>query len=103
MKCGRPGRAAADQEAAMKFSDTLRAAGFAFAIAASLVSDAIGAEIATADQRAACTPDAFRLCEQNPAQSGDHRLHAKKPRKPDPALHGRVPEVTFAGANSPTE
>jgi hypothetical protein len=63
MNCGKPGRAAADQETAMTFTNTLRAVGFAFAIAASLASgNAISAEIATAEQRAACTPDAFRLC-----------------------------------------
>jgi hypothetical protein len=63
MNCGWPGRAAADQEAAMNFTNTLRADGFALGVAASLVgSDANSAGIATAEQRAACTPDAFRLC-----------------------------------------
>ena len=43
---------------------TLRASAFAFAIAGSLLGGghAVSAEIATAEQRAACTPDAFRLC-----------------------------------------
>lgn len=47
----------------MTFTNMLRAVGFAFAIVASLASgNSISAEIATAEQRAACTPDAFRLC-----------------------------------------
>ena len=47
----------------MTFITTLRVIGIAFVIAASLASgNAVSAEIATAEQRAACTPDAFRLC-----------------------------------------
>ena len=48
----------------MNTRKTIRASAFAFAIAASLLGcgNAISAEIATAEQRAACTPDAFRLC-----------------------------------------
>ncbi len=61
-------------------SKTLRAAGIAFAVAASLLgSSASGAESATAEQRAACTPDAFPLLERDPERCGDHRLHAQKP------------------------
>jgi hypothetical protein len=46
------------------FSGTLRAAGLVFAIAASLLGS-VGTSTAqdfTPEQRAACTPDAFRLC-----------------------------------------
>ena len=48
----------------MNFSNTLRTGVGALVLAASLVSFAApsSAEIATAQQRAACTPDAFRLC-----------------------------------------
>jgi len=43
---------------------TLRIAFGALALAASLVAFAgeSSAQVATAEQRAACTPDAFRLC-----------------------------------------
>ncbi len=43
---------------------TLRIAFGALALAASLVTFAgeSSAQVATAEQRAACTPDAFRLC-----------------------------------------
>jgi hypothetical protein len=52
------------QEAAMNFSTTLRIGISAVVLAASLISFTApsSAEIATAEQRAACTPDAFRLC-----------------------------------------
>ena len=48
----------------MNFSNTLRTGISALVLAASLISFAApsSAEIATAEQRAACTPDAFRLC-----------------------------------------
>ncbi len=48
----------------MNFSNTLRTGISAVVLAASLISFAApsSAEIATAEQRAACTPDAFRLC-----------------------------------------
>jgi len=48
----------------MNFSNTLRTGLTALVLAASLISlsPANAAEIATAEQRAACTPDAFRLC-----------------------------------------
>lgn len=48
----------------MNFSNTLRIGISALVLAASLVS-ANAAEIATAEQRAACTPDAFRLCSSH--------------------------------------
>jgi hypothetical protein len=48
----------------MNFSNTLRIGIGALVLAASLVS-ANAAEIATAEQRAACTPDAFRLCSSH--------------------------------------
>lgn len=48
----------------MNFSNTLRIGFTALVLAASLAS-ANAAEIATAEQRAACTPDAFRLCSQH--------------------------------------
>ena len=48
----------------MNFSTTLRIGIGALVLAASLVS-ANAAEIATAEQRAACTPDAFRLCSSH--------------------------------------
>jgi hypothetical protein len=46
------------------FRGTFRAAGFAIAVAASLLGSigASNAEGFTPEQRAACTPDAFRLC-----------------------------------------
>lgn len=43
---------------------TLRTLGVASAVAISLVSFAHAAE-GTAEQRRACTPDAFRLCSQH--------------------------------------
>ena len=48
----------------MNFSNTLRTGISALVLAVSLISFAApsSAEIATAEQRAACTPDAFRLC-----------------------------------------
>ena len=48
----------------MNIKTTLRIAVSALVLGASLVSFAApsSAEIATAEQRAACTPDAFRLC-----------------------------------------
>jgi hypothetical protein len=49
----------------MNFSTTLRIGVSALVLAASLMSFSApgsAAEIATAEQRAACTPDAFRLC-----------------------------------------
>ena len=48
----------------MNFSNTLRTGISAVVLAVSLISFAApsSAEIATAEQRAACTPDAFRLC-----------------------------------------
>jgi hypothetical protein len=48
----------------MNFSNTLRIGFGALVLAASLISFTApsSAEIATAEQRAACTPDAFRLC-----------------------------------------
>ena len=45
--------------------NTLRAAGFAAAVVISFIAftgSADAAVEATAEQRAACTPDAFRLC-----------------------------------------
>jgi hypothetical protein len=55
------------QEAAMNFSNTLRIGFSAVVVAASLISFTApsSAEIATAEQRAACTPDAFRLCSSH--------------------------------------
>jgi len=55
------------QEAAMNFANTLRIGISAVVLAASLVSFTApsSAEIATAEQRAACTPDAFRLCSSH--------------------------------------
>jgi hypothetical protein len=55
------------QEAAMNFSNTLRIGFSALVVAASLISFTApsSAEIATAEQRAACTPDAFRLCSSH--------------------------------------
>jgi hypothetical protein len=54
------------QETAMNtISNTLRAAGIALAIGVSFTAfagSAHAAPEATAEQRAACTPDAFRLC-----------------------------------------
>ncbi len=46
------------------FRGTFRTAGFAVAVAVSLLGStgASSAEGFTAEQRAACTPDAFRLC-----------------------------------------
>jgi hypothetical protein len=46
------------------FRGTFRAAGFALAVAVSLLGStgASSAEGFTPEQRAACTPDAFRLC-----------------------------------------
>lgn len=51
----------------MNVSNTLRIGVSALIIAASLISFTAesSAEIATAEQRAACTPDAFRLCASN--------------------------------------
>ena len=51
----------------MNFSNTLRTGLTALVLAASLISlsPANAAEIATAEQRAACTPDAFRLCSSH--------------------------------------
>ena len=51
----------------MNFSNTLRTGLTALVLAASLISlsSANAAEIATAEQRAACTPDAFRLCSSH--------------------------------------
>ena len=50
----------------MNFSKTLRIGVSALVLAASLISvSANAAEIATAEQRAACTPDAFRLCSSH--------------------------------------
>ena len=48
----------------MTLSNTLRIGFGALVLAASLMSftAANAAEVATAEQRAACTPDAFRLC-----------------------------------------
>lgn len=48
----------------MNFSNTLRIGFGALVLAASLISFTApsSAEVATAEQRAACTPDAFRLC-----------------------------------------
>jgi hypothetical protein len=48
----------------MNFKSTLRIAISALVLGASLMSFTAPshAEIATAEQRAACTPDAFRLC-----------------------------------------
>jgi hypothetical protein len=47
----------------MTLSNTLRIGVVALVLAASLTSfTANAAEVATAEQRAACTPDAFRLC-----------------------------------------
>lgn len=47
-----------------KLATLVRSAGLAIAISASLITaaSATGAQIATAEQRRACTPDAFRLC-----------------------------------------
>jgi len=44
---------------------TLRTLGVATAVAISLTSFAAHAVEATAEQRRACTPDAFRLCSQH--------------------------------------
>ena len=51
----------------MNFSNTLRIGISALVVAASLISFTApsSAEIATAEQRAACTPDAFRLCSSH--------------------------------------
>jgi hypothetical protein len=50
----------------MNFSNTLRIGVSALVLAASLISfGAQASEIATAEQRAACTPDAFRLCSSH--------------------------------------
>ena len=48
----------------MNFKSTLRIAISALVLGASLMSFTTpgSAEVATAEQRAACTPDAFRLC-----------------------------------------
>ncbi len=78
------------------FTRILRTSGFAFAVAASLLGSvgASSAEGFTAEQRSACTPDAFRsLRQRNPERFGDHRLHAQKPRKSERDLQGRFPEV----------
>jgi hypothetical protein len=53
------------QEADMTLSNTLRIGFGALVIAAALVSSSANAEVATAEQRAACTPDAFRLCSSH--------------------------------------
>jgi hypothetical protein len=52
------------QEADMTITNTLRIGFAALVLAASLVSFTAesSAQVATAEQRAACTPDAFRLC-----------------------------------------
>ena len=59
----------------MSISHTLRIGFGALVIAASLISFTAesSAQVATAEQRAACTPDAFRLCasESDPAT---HRM-----------------------------
>jgi hypothetical protein len=44
---------------------TIRTLGVASAISLSLASFAAHAEEGTAEQRRACTPDAFRLCSQH--------------------------------------
>lgn len=46
------------------FTKTLRILGFAAAVTLSFAAsiDTSHAQVATAEQRAACTPDAFRLC-----------------------------------------
>ena len=44
---------------------TLRVVGMTAAVALSLTSFAAHAVEATAEQRRACTPDAFRLCSQH--------------------------------------
>ena len=51
----------------MTISNTLRIGFGALVIAASLISftSESSAEVATAEQRAACTPDAFRLCSSH--------------------------------------
>jgi hypothetical protein len=51
----------------MNFKSTLRIAISALVLGASLMSFAAPslAEVATAEQRAACTPDAFRLCSSH--------------------------------------
>jgi hypothetical protein len=48
----------------MSITNTLRIGFGALVIAASLISFTAesSAQVATAEQRAACTPDAFRLC-----------------------------------------
>jgi hypothetical protein len=51
----------------MTISNTLRIGFGALIVAASLISVSAesSAEVATAEQRAACTPDAFRLCSSH--------------------------------------
>jgi hypothetical protein len=51
----------------MTVSNTLRLGFGALIVAASLISFTAegSAEVATAEQRAACTPDAFRLCSSH--------------------------------------
>lgn len=48
----------------LNFATILRSAGVALAMSAFLAgsANAYDGQIATAEQRAACTPDAFRLC-----------------------------------------
>jgi hypothetical protein len=69
---------------------TLRIAFGALALAASLVTFAgeSSAQVATAEQRAACTPDAFRLCA-----SEIPNLHAQEQGEPEFCLQGRVRQV----------
>jgi hypothetical protein len=51
----------------MNISNTLRIGFGALVLAASLISFSAqsSADVATAEQRAACTPDAFRLCSSH--------------------------------------
>jgi hypothetical protein len=62
----------------------LRGAGVALATVMTLLCASIAghAQEFTAEQRAACTPDAFRLCASEiPKHPGHLRLHAQEPQQ----------------------
>ena len=78
-----------------KFTKIARTAGFAIAVAVSLLGSvgSSSAEIATAEQRAACTPDAFRLCSSEiPSIPGITACMKKNFEKLSPACKAVFPK-----------